>query len=373
MVAPTAQAATSTSPAYMVVDNNGSNRSVAAAPCSPSTSCATGIQFNWKAGTCVDGDRYAPIVIVWLVNKKVAQNTWPVVVPCSTGIQLYWSTNNLLTKALWLGSSNSTYNLSVCWQAGQCSKSDCVTSGCLPQNVDGADIFFQGGDTLSGADWRKNGASAGSVNLPKPGNDVFWYSAPPPASPYAKAPTGTSSVRRATATAPKTVLLGRDATNAPQTTTSSAVAGADGINFKWYLSPAGSVKQCTNVGGYSWTNPLVTYEYMTRQALNARVTALTCPKTPGGAVEFFNGIDFGWRLSANGTVYLLTSAAPTFDGAPVPAIPGSALAQPPVGTDEVIFEFHHDDYEDTWWTQNQTILNPALSKPGHTRMATWSG
>ncbi|SRR5579884_339106 len=372
-VAP-AQAASSSSPAYMVVDNNGSNRSVAAAPCSPSTSCATGIQFNWKAGACVNGDRYAPIVIVWLVNKKVAQNTWPVVVPCSTGIQLYWSTNNLLTKALWLGSSSSTYNLSVCWQAGQCNHSVCVTAGCLPQNVDGADIFFQGGDSLTSANWRKSGATVGTVKPSTPVDDVYWTAGTPPASPFAGAPrTPASGARHSTVAAPKVVLLGRDSTNGPETTTNSAPAAANDVNFQWSLAPSGSVKQCTNAAGYNWTNPLVTYAYMTRQALNARVSALTCPKSAGGTTLFFNGIDYRWQLAANGTTYLLWAAVPTFNGSPASGIAPSAIPQPPTGTDEVILGFHHDDFSNAWWTQNQTVLNPALTKPGHSRMGTWTG
>ncbi len=363
--------ASAASPA-LVVDRSGSARQVFSAPCASSRRCATGLRLLWKRGTCVRDDRFAPIVIVWLVRMKVATQTWPVVVPCSKGIELTMGKHNLLAKALWRGSSDPPYQLAVCFHAGQCSKSDCVTRGCLPKHVDGADIFFQGPGRLKAATWMKKGKALQRVRLVGHMNDVYWTAGPPPKSPFAAAAAHMADTApiRALAAVPQVVLLGRHSNNAPQTVSNVATGAASAVNFKWYLAPPGPHKKCIRAGGSLWTSPPVTYEYMTGGYLNSRVSVLTCTQDSRRKTIFFNGVDYSWKLGSGGRV-TLTAAVPTYNGRVMTNLP--AIPQPPAGTDGMIFEFHHDDYESSSWVVRGLPLNTDLKRPGHTRMASWTG
>ena len=200
-----------------------------------------------------------------------------------------------------------------------CSKSICVTNGCLPQNTDGVDIFFQGGGSIQGAGWLKNGKSAGSIRT-SASDDVYWYGHTPPASPFARrAHSAHPAVARAAIAQPKVVLLGRTASKSPQTTTSVAPAGAYGVNFKWFLAPSSAQKQCIVAGGAAWTNPPMEFEYTSHGVLNSRVSVLKCALAATGAPVFFNGINFSFR--PGGTSYNAVSAVPTFNGASVDGNP----------------------------------------------------
>ena len=149
----------------------------------------------------------------------------------------------------------------------------------------------------------------------------------------------------------------------------SAVAPAVGhdINFKWFLSPAGPHKQCIYAGGTAWTNPPMEYGYMTGGALNSRISVLTCAMDANGNPVFYNGVDFTWAPSADGTTNNVISAVPTFNAVPMTGLSASLLPQPPAGTDGVLFEFHHDDYQQTNWPPDPTLV----PSPGHTRVAIW--
>jgi hypothetical protein len=151
--------------------------------------------------------------------------------------------------------------------------------------------------------------------------------------------------------------------------TVAAPPGGHDINFKWFLSPAGPHKRCINAAGTAWTNPPMEYAYMTQGALNSRVTVLQCAMDANGNPVFFNGVDFTWRPSADGTVNNIYSAVPTFNSIPMTTISSSVLPQPPAGTDGLLFEFHHDDYDQITWAPDPTVLNA----PGHTRMGVWQG
>ncbi len=355
---------------YAVFDGNGASMGSTASACGPK-GCANGITFHWDAGACVSGEHFAPIVLVFTQHRTVAPRTWPMVAPCSTGITMTWDTHNHLNLARWTGASNARYGLAVCFQhAGQCGHSICVTDGCLPANTDGVDIFFEGTASLTEADWTRNGKAAGSVQPSGPANDVYWYGGTPPSSPFAHPARAAHRHVNAQAIAPPTVtLLGRDPQKYPQLATAPAPTGTNHINFKWFLNPPGPHKHCIVAGGATWTNPPMEFAYMTDGSLNSRVSVLTCPMSATGQPVFYNGVEFAWGPSRDGTENNVYSAVPTFDAQPLPGLLVGLIPQPPAGTDGILFEFHHDDYEQTTWPPVPSVL-PA---PGHTRMAVWQG
>lgn len=355
---------------FAVFDNNGAPAGNSAAQCNTG-GCANGIQFNWSAGACVNGDHFSPVVVVFTINHKVAPNTWPMVAPCSNGIQLTWDNYNHLSKALWTGSSAAAYGLAICFQhAGQCGQSICVTNGCVPKNANGVDIFFEGDAALTSASWLRNGATAGAITVSGAVNDVYWYGSTPPASPFARnRNSARPHVTGHLVAPPRVVLLGRSSSWAPQTTAAVAPSSGHDVNFKWFLSPAGRYKQCIVVNGVAWTNPPMEFAYTTDGVLNSRVSVLTCAKDATGATVFYNGIDFSWGPSTDGTENNLYSAVPTFNAEPMSGLPADLLPQPPAGTDGLIFEFHHDDYDQISWPPNPAVL----VAPGHPRVATFMG
>lgn len=163
---------------YVVLDNNGTDGQTNQSPCLTSGFCPNGIRFSWTAETCYQGARFSPIAIVWTVNLKVPANTWPITIPCSTGLQLWWDGRNELTKAAWIHSHipARAAGLAVCFQwQRQCSPGHCVVAGCIPPHVNGADIFFQGGGSLQSAEWLLNGHNLGRVAVSGAADDVFWY------------------------------------------------------------------------------------------------------------------------------------------------------------------------------------------------------
>jgi hypothetical protein len=357
-------------PSYAVFDNNGASAGSTSSACT-SAGCANGIRFEWDAGVCVNGDHFSPIVVVFTIHHKVAANTWPMVAPCSSGIQMTWDKNNHLAAATWTGNANAAYGMAVCFQhANQCGHSICVTDGCLPANTDGVDIFFEGTGSLVRADWTRNGRPAGSVTPSGVANDVYWYGSAPPKSPFAQVASRTHRLIASQAIAPPTVsLLGRNAGFYPQISSAIAPSTGHDINFKWFLSPAGPNKQCIVAGGTAWTNPPMEFAYTTAGALNSRMFVLTCPLDAAGTPVFYNGVDFSWAPSADGTRNNVVSAIPTFNSLPMTGLPANLIPQPPAGTDGILFEFHHDDYDQSSWPPDPTVLQA----PGHTRMVTWRG
>jgi hypothetical protein len=387
-------------PSYVVLDNNGAAAQTNRSPCSPAA-CANGIQFSWDAATCYQGARFAPIAIVWTINQRVPANSWPLTVPCSTGLQLWWDGKNQLTKAAWVNSRlpRTAAGLAVCFQrAKQCSPGHCVTAGCLPAHVNGADIFFQGGDTLQAAEWLLNGREMGQTATPNDGNDVFWYGRTPPASPFATNPAG-ATVRHNGSGTPAVAVLGRTRHNKPMQTTNSAPAGTEGVDFAWYLPlyESGPSRGCHTAGAQAWTSPPLAFAYTAGGELNSRVTIPTCPLDDTGAPMTFNNINFSWKASPGGTTSEAYSAVAGLDAnshvgcqsasgsaTALPAssphsnatqvnLPLNSLPQPPAGTDGVLFDFAHDDYKSSCWMQGANVLGSPLSAPGHPRLGQWWG
>lgn len=361
---------------YVVLDHHGVPMGNDASACSDSTGCATGIRFEWKRGSCFNSDRYPPIVIVWTVNHKVTPGTWPVIAPCSTGIRLAWGTQNHLTKATWRHAADPTGDgLAVCFQhAGQCSHAHCVTAGCLPEGVDGVDIFFQGADVLKATEWMRQGKPIGSAPMGGPADDVFWYGSTPPASAFPRSrPSSVAHTVKHDLQSPTAALLGRDGRNYPQTTTSTAPSDANGIDIAWFLplnQARGPKRGCYSAGGTQWTSPPVAFEYLSSGALNARVDALTCPRDTYGNLLHFNHAVFSFAPSSDGTTNVLTSASANFDGQ---SLPSSTIPQPPAGTDGLVTGFHRDNYQNTAWATQGVPFASTLPAPGHTRLVTWHG
>jgi hypothetical protein len=329
------------------------------------------MSFKWTRGACVSADRFSPIVVVLTVNRRVAPGTWPLIVPCSSGVDFSWDRNNHIIKASWLGASNPVDGLSICFQRpGQCRRSVCVTAGCIPKNVNGVDVFFQKGAALSGARWMINGKAFAPFALSAAAsNDVFWYGQTPPKYPFAR-PHAHAVIahKKRAARHPTIFLLGRDARKAPKSTLLSAPVGASGVNLKWFLNPAGPYKRGIQSQGISWTNPPMAFEYTAQGMLRSRVFVLTCAASVIGAPPFYNGVEFVWRPSVLlGSSLVL--AVPTFNNLPVTGFPASLIPQPPPSTNGVIFGFHHDDYDTSVWMPTQARLRP----PGHTRIAILQG
>lgn len=349
-------------PSFLTLGASGNQPSVNESPCTSGKSCANGVRFSWPAAQCFDKDRMNPIIIVWTVNGKIPANNWPVFASCSTGIQLTWGVNNKLTDASWIGSSSPHAGMTVCFgKQDFCSKSDCVTMGCLPKSTNGADVFFQGGDTLSDAQWTLNGAVLGSA-APVDVSEVSWSGSSPNTLSFPRS----GVVANQSTSTPHLHLLGRNGGNAPQSTTTGAPGSANGVNFKWFLSPAGRNKQCINAGTIAWTNPPVVFEYTSGGALNAPVSVLPCSMNSVGSPIFFNGVNFQWTRDASGNH--LTTAQPTYNGMPMTTVSNDSVPQPPANTDGVIFEFHHDDYQWTNWSADGTAYTNTVPAPGHTRM-----
>jgi len=384
------------SPSYVVVDNNGSSTASSQSPCSSSGACANGIRFAWTPGTCYQGDRFAPISIVWTENQKVPAGVWPLSVPCSTGLQLSWNTHNQLIKAAWVGSQipPTSGGLAVCWQfKSQCHTDHCVTAGCLPQHVNGVDIFFQGDDSLQAAEWQLKGQDTSSLPISGSPDDVYWYGMTPPASPFASSTGGSASE---SVGQPTVAILGRN-NNLPVQTMNLAPASANGVDFSWYLPlyESGPGRGCFSAGGQLWKSPPLAFAYTTGGALNSRITAPTCSVDSSGAPMSYNDVNFGWAPAANGNGNTLTSAVPRYDwnsgfgcqkastnarasaaarGDDTPVTyPPNTLPQPPAGTDGVLFSFNHDDFKSSCWTQSGTVLGRRESAPGHPRLADWQG
>ncbi|HEV3308932.1 MAG TPA: hypothetical protein VG815_00190 [Chloroflexota bacterium] len=384
----------------MVTDNNGSSSLSNQSPCS-SKSCANGIRFSWAAGTCYQGQRFAPIAIVWTVNQKLPANSWPHSVPCSTGIQLWWNGHNQLTKAAWVGSQipPTSGGLAACFKSAHtCNAGHCVTAGCLPAHVNGADIFLQGGDSLTGAQWLLNGRVLGAASLGVGSNDVYWYGYTPPASPFATASTGATS-RTYSVNPPAVTVLGRTARDLPAQMVSTAPSNVNGVDFSWYLPlyESGTSRGCHTVDGSTWTSPPLEFAYTTGGQLNSRVTVPTCPTDSNGSPLTFNNVDFSWRASTNGATDTVYSAAASWDSSSLdgcqkvtgganahPAslaptkntpvtLPASALPQPPSGTDGIVFTFGHDDFKSSCWTSDGNVLGSPLQVPGHPRLGQWQG
>lgn len=351
-------------PSFLTAAAPGATPGVNQSPCTHA--CANGLQITWPAEQCVDKDRINPIIIVWTVNGRIPPNNWPVFASCSTGIQLTWGVKNKLTDASWIGSAKPHGGMTVCFGKNTfCSKSDCVTMGCLPKNTNGADIFFQGGDTLESAQWTMRGSVVGTA-APSGVSEVSWSGASPNSLSFPQSDASSQSV----ATAPSLRLLGRTRGNAPQTTTTSAPERVNGIAFKWFLSPPGPNKECIPGQGALWTYPPVAYEYTSGGALNAAVSVLQCPTDSYGNPIFFNGLNFVWGQDRAGSENRILSALPTYNGNPETYLPARLVPQPPANTDGVVFEFHHDDYQWTTWSRDGVALTNTVKAPGHTRMGT---
>ncbi|GEM_PF-1878593 len=384
------QAAGTNRVSYVSFDNNGSAAGTDQSPCDATGSCANGVSFSWSKGTCYDDDRYPPVVIVFTVNHKVPANTWPLVAPCSTGLQISWNSKNTLTGAMWLGAQDppTSDGLAVCWHRHQCNAIHCVTAGCLPQHTNGVDIFFQGGESIQSAQWLNQNGVARSVSLPSAANDVFWYGSTPPSTPFSSS-DASKGATHATTTLPTVDLVGR-ASHHARITTKAAPSDASGVDFSWYLplDQSGPDRGCFNAGGQSWSAFPNAFEYTTNGVLNSRVTVPTCPVDATGALMPFNDVHFSWSPAANGSGDVLTAATPRYDWSskigcqngltsnrpmPTSPFPSTTLPQPPPDTNGVVVSFHRDDFKSSCWTGRGQVLAPALSAPGHSRLGQWQG
>ena len=384
---------------YLVVDNSGANSASNSSPCATPKTCANGLRLTWAAGTCYDSDRYPPVAVVWTTNQTVAPNTWPLVVGCGTGIQFTWDKNDHVTKAKWIGSGiqGKTGGLAICYQyAHECGHSICVTNGCIPAHVNGLDVFFQGGDSLQAAEWTSNGKAIGSAALSGPANDVFWYGHALPVSPFADHAPATHHV----ASPPAVSILGRNGSWHASHTTNAAPSNANGVDFTWFLplDQKGPNRGCYRAGGSTWAAEPVAFAYTSSGALAARVTIPTCPTDSSGSLMPFNDINFSWGASPDGSSYQINAATPGYDWSSTmgcqpahakhhalsgqskavyaqttEAFPPGTIAQPPSGTDGILFAFHHDDFKSSCWADNGRILSPPLAAPGHPRLGALSG
>jgi hypothetical protein len=327
----------------------------------------------------------------------MASNSWPYTVPCSTGIQLWWNSYYKLTKAAWVGSqiAPTADGLAVCFNPGQCNAGHCVTAGCLPAHTDGFDLFFQSSDSLVSASWLKGSIVTGSIPVSDSANDVFWYGHVPPASPYSTPSTPSAGVGIKLPSTPTGNILGRTATGSPQALETIAPSVADTVEFSWYLPGYESAPSqgCVTVNGMTWASPSQAFAYTLGGALDARVTLPTCAERADGTGMSFNTIDFSWEPSAGGTGHVLHRAAPEFDwssnsgcqkvlvgsAAPVASAgtpttyPPNTLAQPPAGTDGVVFGISWDDYKSACWASGSKVIPPTLAAPGHPRLLLWQG
>ena len=360
----------------------------AASPCTSKT-CANGIRFTWAAESCYQGDRYLPIALVWTSKGTVSTKAWPLTAPCSSGFEFSWDKYDQLSSAKWLRarSSASKAGLAVCFQyANQCNAGHCVTAGCLPKHTTGVDLFFQGGDSPTGATWLVNGKPDGTISLTGSPNNVFWYGYTPPASPFAtSAPTSTSS-------RPAVTITGRTGGGNPQVTNDVPPSSATGVDMTWYqpsYDPSGQ-RGCHQVNGQYWTSPPLAFAYTTNGQLNSPVTVPMCPVESGNVPSPFSDILFSWTSGSSGST--LTSAHAFYDQLynegcqgnhslpskswtdPVPSdVPQNTVQQPPPGANGLVFAFSHDDFKSSCWRQDHVVMLPALDQPGHPRMGVFQG
>ena len=352
--------------------DGGSN----ASPCT-SKGCANGISFSWGAETCYHGDRYLPVAVIWTVAGKVSTTEWPLNAPCSTGLQFTWDKNNHLNGAKWLGAgSEAKEGLAVCFQSKkECNAGHCVTAGCLPGKTTGVDLFFQGGDSPTAAEWLFNGKPDGAISLSGSPDDVFWYASTPPASPYADPASSSGS------STPSVTITGRNSSGKPQIFTLGAPGSANGIDMNWYLAKyeSGPTKGCHEINGEWFPSPPFAFAYTTNGVLSSAVTMAQCGMQ-GGNVLPFSDINFSWGEGASGPV--LTAAQPLHYYAPDPLCQGSfrgtgeyptaTMPQPPEGANGIILTFAHDDYAATCWTRDGSVLS-VLKHPGHARFDKFTG
>ena len=155
-------ASTSSTPvSFLVLNNNGKPVGTSISPCNSKGDCADSIRFDWPAGRCFEQRRYAPIVTVWMYKHNPLPNYWPIVTDCSDGITLYWNSKGVMTPAAWQGAVDEHQDLYR-----------------IPKHSDGANIYFQGGESLMQAEWMKAGEVISSVAIPGPADNVYWSSAP---------------------------------------------------------------------------------------------------------------------------------------------------------------------------------------------------
>ena len=335
-------------PSYAVLYTGTTPDGTTPSPCT-SKGCANGFKLSWSKGECYHGDRYAPIAVIFTIAGKVSTTSWPLTAPCSTGIAFTWDNNNQLNGAAWVGASSSNEGIAACFRSkNACNSTHCATAGCLPAHTTGVDIFFQAaGDTPTAAQWTFNGKPDGAVTMYGSPDTFFWYATSPPASPYATPGVGPSST-------PKATISGRNSSNHLQVVTDTAPGSANGVSMSWYLPKYDH--GCHKASGTWFVSFPFAFVYTTNGQLSGRVGIAKC-ETSGGNPLSFSAIDFSWANTVDGIV-LTTANSGNTDPAYTP--------QPPVGANGVILTYAHDDFHNSYWTNNGSPF-ATLKHPGHVR------
>jgi hypothetical protein len=165
-------------------------------------------------------------------------------------------------------------------EATECNAGECITTGCIPNNTNGVDIFFQGGESPKSATWLANGRADGALTIPGSPNNIFWYGYPPPATPFPSG-SGVSGTRAS----PAVTITGRSSNGKPDIETRTAPTQANDVDFTWYLPnyESGSDRGCTTVNGQWWSSPALSNAYSTNGVLSGPVTVPHCPTSSGGS------------------------------------------------------------------------------------------
>jgi hypothetical protein len=377
---------------YLSMYHGKSSLGISKAHCTKGL-CADGIKLTWKAASCdsQNDDRYPPTTIVFTQNQKISPSTWPVIAPCSTGIELWWGSSDNIINAGWVGSSDKPdlSGLAICFlRSDNCSALVCVTTGCIPESTNGVDVFFQGGGKLTGATWLLGTKKDGKAKLSGSPNQVFWYGHSVPSSPFARP---SKAVRSGVAPVSTDTLIGRNSANTkPLTLKASAPSKADGVDFTWFL-PADqktSTRGCLTSGGATWATFPRAIAYTKGGELDAPIVIPACAKESDGSDLTFNTIKFGFAQSSDGSEEVLTSSSAINNTSANKgcnkakssantstarrAVKNVSLEQPPAGTDGVIVGFPHDDYKAVCWTSGGSVIG-TLSQPDHVRLSAWHG